>query len=112
MYYDKIQQYDPSTNITEIDLKLQRYPCSFTVNHDWGEPDVLINDDIKDAMQPILKLLKDHSDIQIKIESHTDSSGDATYNLDLSLPTSDQTAKAPESLSCTACLNPTSCVRF
>jgi len=83
-YYD----YDELFNFTEekdsLDLKLEHYPCEFTVNHEW-EKDAIFRESVKEEdLEPVLQLMKSNSDIKIIIESHTDSSGPAEYNLSLS----------------------------
>jgi len=83
-YYDYDEIYNITEEIDSVDLKLEHYPCEFTVYHEWEEDSIsaeLINEV---DLDPILLLMKSNSDINIIIESHTDSSGPTGFNLNLS----------------------------
>ena len=84
MYYDTIKQFTAAQDELEINLKMEHYPCEFTLYHKWNKNDVLIDPIMKQDIQPILQLLKKNRDIKISITSHTDSSGDENYNFRLS----------------------------
>ncbi|MFK2821153.1 OmpA family protein [Flavobacteriaceae sp. LMIT009] len=84
MYYDTTKQFIATQDELEINLKMEHYPCEFTLYHKWDKNAVLIDSVMEQDIKPILQLLKKNRDIKISITSHTDSSGDENYNFDLS----------------------------
>lgn len=83
-YYDDLKELTDKED-ENLYLELKPYPCSFSINHiEFDLDSDEVRTEVQDIIIPVLDVLFTNPGLKIRIESHTDSQGNETYNLNLS----------------------------